>query len=446
MTKLVDNCTASRPGSLTPLFFAPFFMCLNMNLFWVALPYIAHWLGGSDTMVGLCCGLFWGVYAVSCMLSGTIFRHLPPKKTVQLGIATMAASTLMVAALVLWQRLAGGKIINPGEFSLPALVMALLTIPYGVGMAFFWPFLMSWISSGLEGPRLNRCLGLFSISFSSANVISPFLGALLVKVHFLPPLPLLGAVNFDIGYLPPLLGATLSLIFCLVAVSLPHSPGAASAATESTLIPEHLPPTLERYRWVARIGLFISCAAVGLTRGQLPLHFKDLRFDETQFGIYVSMICVGNLISFLITSRSQAWHYRRGIFYASELLVIAGLALIARTQSYAWFLAAALLMGWGSSFIYASHLYYSMSGSRRRSSTMALHETTLALGFFVAPFLGGAISDHYQDRVMPYQFGIYACAAAIAIQLVLWLALPLQRGAAGGISRPAPLPQPGRRL
>ena len=50
----------------------------------------------------------------------------------------------------------------------------------GAATAFYWPYLMGWVSIGYEGKQLSRRLGLYNISWSLAACLGPFLGGVLV--------------------------------------------------------------------------------------------------------------------------------------------------------------------------------------------------------------------------------------------------------------------------
>ena len=126
----------------------------------------------------------------------------------------------------------------------PIRLLILLSGLIGVSMSTFWPFLMGWLSTGHEGKKLNRRLGLFNIAWSSGSLISPLLGGYLVER----------------SSLLPMLAGTTSLILCLISVSrakvnrendLPEAESVDNRASSDLAVEEK---DLLAFRWIARIA------------------------------------------------------------------------------------------------------------------------------------------------------------------------------------------------
>jgi len=79
------------------------------------------------------------------------------------------------------------------------------------------------------------------------------------------------------------------------------------------------------------------------------------------------------------------------------------------------FIAAAGIIGIAEGFIYASHLFYNVSGAKSRNGLMALHEFLLSAGFVIGSLTGGHLSDSF-GRYMPYWFGLFAVLGAMILQ------------------------------
>jgi hypothetical protein len=79
---------------------------------------------------------------------------------------------------------------------------------------------------------------------------------------------------------------------------------------------------------------------------------------------------------------------------------------------------AAGIIGVAEAFIYASHLFYNVSGARNRSGLMALHEFLLSAGLVAGSLSGGYISDAF-GRYKPYWFGLLMVSGAIMLQGII---------------------------
>ena len=122
---------------------------------------------------------------------------------------------------------------------------------------------------------------------------------------------------------------------------------------------------------------------------------------------------------FTLAGQSHVWHYKLWLFMCCQILILVSLLLILFTSSLALLTFAVALIGIGESFMYASHLYYGVSGVTRRSGRMAIHEIILSLGFAAGGIFGGILSDKY-GRYSPYWFGFSTIIIGLFIQCIIW--------------------------
>ena len=80
---------------------------------------------------------------------------------------------------------------------------------------------------------------------------------------------------------------------------------------------------------------------------------------------------------------------------------------------------AAGIVGICEGFIYVSHLFYGVSGGKKRSGLMALHEFLLSTGFVIGSVGGGFISDSF-GRYVPYWLGAGAILIGLIAQSAIW--------------------------
>jgi len=122
---------------------------------------------------------------------------------------------------------------------------------------------------------------------------------------------------------------------------------------------------------------------------------------------------------FTLAGQSHIWHYKLWMFACCQMFFLFSMLLILFSKSLVLLTFAAAMVGIGESFMYASHLYYSVSGGTRRSGRMAIHELILSLGFAAGGILGGVFSDRY-GRYSPYWFGFSVVIIGLCIQGVIW--------------------------
>jgi MFS family permease len=358
----------------------------------------------------LCTGLFMGAYAPMCLVTGFVLPHLNPKRAVQCGVSIMALCAVgMVVIVAAAQRgyMAGHA----------AVILALMTAPYGMAMAFFWPYIVGWLSAGHEGAALNRRVQWFSASFSMANLLSPLAGGVLVQ-H---------------SSIAPLLAPLVLLVSGVAVISLAPRPKTTGADNKGAIDPsarEELNERLLSFRWSARVLMVVQYLCYGLLRCQMPLLLTfNLGLSESLFGIVMAVLCGVNFLTYVTMGRTDRWHYRRWFLWASQVLMVLTLVLILTSKSFVWLLVAGGLCGIAQSIIYGSHLYYSLTGNRNRSGVMGLHEFILASCFFGGSFLAGRVSDHW-GRYAPYQGGLILIGLGVLAQVVLWVIMKRKSQAA----------------
>ena len=403
--------TPSKPlksqENVVGLYLGSFLFSFAVGILFLALPFIVINLGGSDKEVGFCFGINIVAYMIACCLAGFVLDQFSPKRTLQLSSAGMALATAGICLTVLLN----AKRLLP--FSPILAVIGFLTL-VGLVQSFFWPQIMGWVSTGYEGPHLSRRLGIYNLSWSLAMVVSPLIGGYLIEINYTWPL----IVTIALFLLVP----------CFVGiVSCPYKTSPVTKkSTPENLADDLLHPSLPRFRWMSRIALATSALAVALIRSQLALLFtENLGFSASHFGYAVMFMSLAILIVFFITSKTHLWHHKLSPFLATQVFMMLGMLFILYSVTIWGFYAATAMVGLGFGFTYYSHQYYGVSGGKRRSGRMAIHEITIAIGFAIGSILGGLIGEHF-GRYVPYWFGFSVIAGSLAIQLAVWLLLKPQ--------------------
>lgn len=399
-----------RPGNIKillrsphplPLYTAAFFQSGAGGIWFVAMPFVIKRLGGSDTQLGLCVGIWFVAYLIGCLGAGGILDRFNARNAVRFGAAANAVINTAVLITVI---IAQG---SDSPDSLLWLIMCLSALS-GLLTAFFWPPLMGWLSTGYEGAELNRRLGRNNTAWSLGAFVTPYLGGVLVERSSVWPFAVI------IGL--------MGLSFAVITLGKGPGPNTSNSGNGSLrqTPSDATSALLPCFRWMAAIALLTSFVCIGLLRTQLAVLFKyELGFTESQYGMGMMLTCLANFVVFAAAGRWHRWHYKLHIFLAGQVLLLASMLMILKGSSLGIFFLATGLVGTGQAFVYNSHLYYGVSGGTRRSRRMAIHEFLLSAGFVIGSLTGGFLSDQFSP-LMPYRFGLGVVALGLLLQLAIW--------------------------
>jgi len=360
-----------------------------------ALPFVIKHFHGSDTAAGATISAFHILYPLFCILLAFFVDRLRPKITVILSLTSQ-----IVICLLLWLTV---RFNSSLQFD-PIGIIILLCGLWGIALVFLWPPLMGWLSTGYEGPNLNRKLGIYNTSWSSGATIGPLICGYLASIDVKLPLALAAAM--------------LALAAIMVNSSRKPQTFRSPAVNESgTGIIE---PLLTKFRIAARVTLFTGFVCLGLSRAPLGLLMRyELPFTEAHFGAAVSIIAFTSTISFFVLGKFHAWHYKAIPVILAQTGLIAAMIIILLFDTLITIYFAAFIIGIATAFCYTSHMFYGVSATKRRSGAMAVHEIILSAGIGVGAYVGGYLSDIYGRKPAPYLFGLAVIGLGIAVQLFL---------------------------
>lgn len=268
----------------------------------------------------------------------------------------------------------------------------------GFAIALYWPPLMGWLSEGKEGAELNRSIGRFNFSWSSANIVSPFLAGLLFEMN--PVLPLWTGV------------AVQGLIFCyILTASLASTAVRGDNYREPRKRPEERTEGGESpLRLIAWIGIFTSYAMIGVVNSMFPLFGREvLLLSASLVGGLLLLRALSTTAGFVLFGRTSRWHFLVSPhFYvqAGFLLIIVALVAFPRAGAYALLLP---VFGMAAAYSYCSSIFHGAAGASRRGRSMTIHETVLTAGQVVGSVGSGFA---YQYRGMTGALVFLACIIA----------------------------------
>ena len=375
--------------SPTVLYAAVFLFAMQGLTVWVVLPLQILRLGGSKTAVGSIGGLWFATYVSACLLLGPRVDRIGVKSLVLVATATSATLVTLMAV----------------ESSVAGLLT--LTLLLGAAMSMFWPPMMGWLSTGHEGARLNKRLGLFNLSWSLGSILAPWIAGGLMRISSKLAFAMAVACALSAGTL--VAGTRKRRTY-----SLPTSAGGPALPAED--------PAQKVFRWMSRIALFASWLAIGMLRFPLASRIKELSLDPE--GIYAAAVGASSFVqmaTFLVLGRTSRWHYKPVLPLLFQLISAGAILGVGLCSSTGPLIALVAVGTVGLSMSYSSHLYYGVSGTGRRSASMAVHEIILSAGFAIGSFfIGGLIGERFG---MPNAYKITAAllAAAVTAQALIYL-------------------------
>jgi len=372
--------------SAAALYVAALLFSLQGGVVMTAVPWRVMALGGGESAVGLAGGLQMGIYAVGCIFLGPFADRIGPKRLVMLGTAGMTFTTAAMTQAGSVRALLWLVAINAGLTTM------------------FWPPVMGWLSTGHEKASLNRRLGIFNLCWSSGLIVGNFLGGLFFNIQ---------------QSLPFAVGSGVTLMAFISAASARRQRSGPVVASEDPSEPVAA-GRLPLFRLMARIALFAGWIVLGALRYPFAAFLKqDLAAGADVHGAIGAGLSFALMTGFVLLGRTHRWHYRYSLFWGSQVLTVLMVALIfiCRTawQAAGLSVVAALAM----SVLYASDLFYGVSGGRRRAGSMAIHEVLLATGFVVGSLGGGLLAESLGPRyVFPAAAGLVLLG--FLLQVGLW--------------------------
>jgi len=381
----------SEHSDVLGLYITIAFQAIYGGIWAVSMPYVIKAVGGSDSQVGLYMGLAFGGYCFSLVLS-FIYRDkietINLKRVVQFGTGFLAVIAFLTFLTVI--------LAEKGICKNPIAVLFVLVILQGLNTCCLWPRFVGWVSACHEGKKLNHRLGVYNLTWSTAGIIGPLVGGYLVQHSLRSPLLTAFAVS------------VLSFV-CVFFAKRPEHQSIVENAEPLAIEPEAESLRI-KFMWYCRVSFFVSMICIGIAKSQLPLLFKfELGFRESDYGTAFTIMSITTFVVFMVIARTHRWHYKMRPLVLTNMMTGAFMVLIIIGKQLWLPWTGMALGGIIYAFLYASHLYYIISGAKQRATKTVIHEMYLSAGAIVGSFAGGFLSDHF-GRYSPYYFGLVVLA------------------------------------
>ena len=355
--------------------------------------YLKETYGATGRQVGVCIALWVVAYIAGCMLLRPRTDSVRPRYLIAVSTLCMGLSAL--------------GILHASSFGLATVAFCLT----GLSTSLFWPSMMSWMSSNLEGAELSRTMSHYNMAWSSGTIIGPTLGGWLSQIH--PSFPLYGYLLLALATFLMIVGAMLAL---------PKVRADTYSATGNGKSPaEDHSGTLLRY--VAWVGLFSAFFAMGVVNTVFPLSaISDLHISKSLVGVLLTVRTTVTTIGFILMGRFVFWH-NRGSQMLLGTIGLAGIMVIMGHVNTPWALSPVFaILGILVAMGYFNSLFHGIERSSNRAARSAIHESLLGVGLASGAFFGGLIYQEYDAGV------VYRTCVAVALVgtlaqgvLILWI-------------------------
>jgi len=352
----------------------------------VAWPFYARHLGASASQVGLIGGLYQGCYALALIVGRPILDRFTPR------VLAMTASLLLAFFAMVMSTVT--------TLTTLFVIVAL----FGLSTFLLWPAVMGAIATGFEGRSLNRRLGRFNAAWSIGLIIGPAVGGWLYSFG---------------AYWPFLLAGTFHLVSAGFMWRCPTPKTHRDQTSQNKTIPDTSPSERNvKLRSMARVGLVCGYFVFGMMRFQLPNLAAESGLTAADFGPISATLSLSTAIGFILLGRVDAWRNRGSVIWIVQLLLAITLLILVDDAGKGHLYLCSALAGFWISFLYASHLYYGVSGRGNRARLMAIHELLLSAGFLTGALGGGLIADLTYNR-FPYLVGCVVLLVGVVAELLL---------------------------
>jgi len=351
--------------------------------------YVRDVFSAPPSQVGYLTALWSLAYILGCLFIRQPFNRVLPRYL-------LIASTFLMAVFVL-----------ASVFSRRFLMVYIFYALWGVAMSLFWPFIMGWLSHGIEGVKLGKVLSNYNFSWSIGTIISPFLAGILSTISSSLPL-FIGSFLFFLTCVL-IIGATLTLPKI-------RADRWIEAAKKRDLSEEDNSTALRFPSW---IGLFTTYTVVGVILNIFPVYARtDIGISKSLVGLILQQRAIFATVGFIVLGRTSFWHFKPLQMIIGQIL-LATMVFLLRFYGMPVSLGLLLaLIGLLMSLSYFNSLFHGVSGSVNRAGRMAIHESILSAGLIIGSSIGGILYEKYTMSIV-YQF----CAGLVLFGAVLQTAL-----------------------
>jgi len=362
-------------------------MCLA--IVFIVVPILAYAMEASPFFIGLIGAGAGAAYAVMTRVFGSISDRISRKKL--LFTAEVVQASSMVLCLVSQ---------NPYQLIFARFVLS-------IGAALFWPLSEAYIGDLAGADQLGRALMSFNVSWSLATMVGPQLGGLLITWFFMRSPFIVALTIFLFAALLLLPGVEVNVNRSYHGSHLNNDRNPIQHAREG---PKIFP----------LIYAFLFAFNGAILSALFPAYATKLGVSADIIGLMFLLSGLTQTLTFFLANRLQSMLGVGMALLLSSFLFVCSLTMIGLASTTPLFFLGFAIFGLGQGTAYSTAMLLILKGSdSRRGKTAGLFESTLGIGSFIGPLVGGVF---YQvGGAYPYFFGALVSLLIMASQLLIML-------------------------
>ncbi len=359
-------------ASLIVLYVSAFLTQMSLSVAFIAVPILAYMMEASPFLIGLIGASTGATYAAMTRVFGSISDRFSRKKLL------LTAEVIQALSMVVC------------FFSKDPYQLIFSRLVFAFGAALFWPLVIAYVGDLVEADQLGRALAGYNVSWSSASIIGPQLGGLLIAWLSI-------RTSFLVAFTVLFFTATLLLLGMKTRID--RSRRVVPPTESERLVPEN-----------SRVFPLIHAFLVAFTTATLsaifPAYATQLGVPADQIGLMFLLSGLTQTLTVLLANRLQSKLGEGIMLLLSSFFLICSLTMIGLILTVQLFFVGFAIFGLGQGMAYSTAIFSVLKGSgSRRGKAAGVFESTLGIGFFTGPLVGGAL---YQlGGTYPYFFGAF---------------------------------------
>ena len=362
-------------------------MDLGMSAVTFAIGRRAAELGATPLQLGLLGSVWLGIYTVCVPFTGRASDRVG-RRTMAISGAVIAAATTFGCALTT-------------NVSLLLVVTSIL----GIGVAAYWPPIISWFSEGLSGPTLATQMSRFSIAWN----IGMFTG-----YGF-------SGVLFQRG---PQLVFYLAAGCMVVTTLLLFLPTRAMTVSQpkhgADIAPVPKGRGFRKTAWLSNFSMLFAMSGTLALFPQLAIH---LGLSPKLHGTLLVFHRVASFLVTLVWPYVRFWQTRLWPLWIAQTLCALGVTGIAFGVTPVHFGIALAVCGGMLGFNYQTSLFFTLEEMSEKGKGSGIHEAMLSAGAFLGPLLAGWVGSTFDHGNGAARTPYFFCATVLASFVVIEMAV-----------------------
>jgi len=377
---------ANTPFRLMRLYVSVFLSQTALAVAFLATPILAVEMQALPFLIGLIGASTGGPYAIMTFVFGSVSDRFSRKKML------LAAEAISAFAMILC------------FLSQEPYQLIFARFVFSIGMALFWPLAEAYTGDLVQADQLSQALTGYNVSWSSATIVGPLLGGLIIT-WFLTRTPFLVA---------------LTLFVFAGMLFLPRTVANITRSHQTHHLNQNEERVLNNPKVSPLIYAFLFAFTGALLNAIFPAYATQLDISPDVIGLMFLLSGLAQTITVLLSSRMQSKLGTEKLLILSSIFLCTSLTIIGLTLAIPIFMVGFLVFGFGQGMAYSTAILLVLKGSgSRRGKAAGMFEGILGVGFFTGPLVGGAL---YQvGGPYPYFLGAFVSLSMVTSQLILML-------------------------